>query len=114
MLPRLNRLNKRKDFERIHQQGQIARGRLMILKAKRNDFQYSRIGIIVSKKVAKKATQRNKIKRRMRRIVREEILLHNGYDFVIILKHDAVSANYEELEDDWQRVWVDINQKICH
>jgi len=114
MLPRLNRLTKRKDFGEIHQQGQITRGRLMMLRAKRNNLKYSRVGIIVSKKVAKKATQRNKIKRRMRQIIREKILLHSGYDFVIILKHNAASVNYEELKDDWQRVWADINQKICH
>ncbi len=115
MLPRLNRLTKRKDFEEMHRQGQTTRGQLMILRLKKNNFSHCRAGIIVSKKVSKKATQRNKIKRRMRQIIRKEVIsLCDGYDFIIILKPNASSAGYKELEDDWQRIWQDINQKICH
>lgn len=64
MLPKENRLKKEKDFERILGSRRI-REEFFILRVLKNDSGKIRFGITVSKKVSKKATVRNKTRRRI-------------------------------------------------
>lgn len=105
MLPRLNRLTKKKDFEETYQQGKAVGGNFLLIKTKPNQEKQTRIGIVVSKKVAKKATERNKLKRRIREIVRKKNTKDKlGGDIVIIAKKPSAKASYRELEADWENV----------
>lgn len=70
MLLKDNRLKKRKDFEKVLNQGRNLRKDFLFLKVINNDLDSNRFGFIVSKKVSKKAVERNLIKRRLREIVR--------------------------------------------
>lgn len=70
MLPKKNRLKKKKDFEQIFKQGRGFKVDSLYLKIKENNLDSSRFGFIVSKKVSKKAVLRNKIKRKLREIIR--------------------------------------------
>lgn len=104
MLPKENRLKKRNDFKKIHQQGKsILKGKLILrfLPAEGRNL----IGIIVSKKVSKKAVVRNKIKRRIREIIRknlEEIV--SGYDFLILTKDKIKEIDYQEIKEQLFKV----------
>lgn len=50
---------------------------------------------MVSTKVSKNAVERNKIKRRLREIIRKETLfLKNGYDYVFIVKKPSVNTSF--------------------
>ena len=62
MLKKENRLKKKKDFERIYKKGRGFKGDSLFLKILENKEELTRIGIVVSKKVSKKAVQRNKLK----------------------------------------------------
>ncbi len=69
MLPKINRLTKKKDFELVFKKGESIKNDFLIFKILKNHLKESRFGFIVSKKVSGKATVRNKIKRRLRKAV---------------------------------------------
>jgi ribonuclease P protein component len=70
-----------------------------ILKKRENSLDHSRIGIIVSQKISKKATQRNKIKRILREAVRDYLKTMKGhFDIVILTKASIKKANLTEIK----------------
>ncbi|MEK7124233.1 MAG: ribonuclease P protein component [Patescibacteria group bacterium] len=69
MLPKLNRLTKKKDFDIVFRGRKNFRGDFLALKSVENNLKSSRFGLVVSKKISPKAVERNKIKRRLRQII---------------------------------------------
>ncbi len=72
--------------------------------AKPNQFDYSRLGLIVAKKVARRAVMRNRVKRLLREMFRINMNQNNqgatGVDWVIrlrrpVTKGDSVSLTGE-------------------
>ena len=85
MLPKENRIKKRKDFDEIFKKGKIFRSDSLIFKFKKNNLKKSRFGFVVSLKVSKSAVVRNKIRRRMSEIIGQNMdSIKNGTDLVII------------------------------
>ncbi len=71
----------------------------MILNAAPNGLEQVRIGLIVSRKVARKAVHRNKVKRRLREILRTWIpYLRPGWDLVVVARPPAREATFHELK----------------
>ncbi|MDP1538407.1 MAG: ribonuclease P protein component [bacterium] len=70
MLSKNHRIRKKKDIEKIFKEGKNFREDSLVLKTVKNDLNACRFGFIVSQKISKKANIRNKIKRRLREIVR--------------------------------------------
>jgi len=97
MLPKANRLKKKKDFERVFKKGQGFKEDFLYLKIIKNNLKSSRFGFIVSKKFSKKAVNRNKIKRRLRGLIRIKLnKIKKGIDGVIIIMPGL------EVTDIWQ------------
>lgn len=70
-----------------------------LLKWKKNTLGRARIAIVVSTKVSKKATDRNRIKRRAREIMKAHpTLLHLSLDIVFIARMPAATLSFEELK----------------
>ncbi|HCM67520.1 MAG TPA: ribonuclease P protein component [Candidatus Kerfeldbacteria bacterium] len=69
MLPTAHRLHRESDFEVVWRHGREFRLHGLRIRTARSIFRFARIGIVVSKKVARKAVTRN----RMRRIIREAV-----------------------------------------
>ncbi len=65
MLPSINRIKKKKDFEAIFKKSKSFKNDIFILKVAKNTLGLNRFGFIVSLKISKKATIRNKIRRRL-------------------------------------------------
>jgi ribonuclease P protein component len=87
---------QRQDFVRVQQSGHAQRGRLLVVLSAPGD---ARAGFTVSRKVGN-AVCRNKVRRRLRDIVR----LGPGLgprDYVIIARPAAATAAYRELEQEW-------------
>lgn len=66
-----------------------------------NEQANSRFGFIVGKKVDKKATQRNLVKRRLRSIVRnhlDELNEQSSFDVVIVAYDKIAELKFDELE----------------
>jgi ribonuclease P protein component len=70
MLKKTNRLVKKNDFDAIFKHGKSVYSPVFLLRYRPNQLKYSRLGVIVSNKVSKKATLRNTIKRKIRAIMR--------------------------------------------
>ncbi|RJR30985.1 ribonuclease P protein component, partial [Candidatus Parcubacteria bacterium] len=69
---------------------------------------YNRFAVVVSAKISKKATVRNKIRRRIYEILRINLTrMENGYDMIVIVSPDIIK-NYKEIE----RVLLGILKKI--
>ena len=97
MLPKINRLTKKNDFNAVFQKGNGAKISQLIFKARKNGLQESRFGFIVSKKVSNKATIRNKIKRRLRSAV-SRVKLRNPSDVIIITLPGAENLEFSEIK----------------
>ena len=95
----IERLKKRRDFLAAAQGSKAAR-RAFVLEARlRGDEGPARFGFTVTKRTAKKAVERNRIRRRLRETVRLHAAeLHPGYDFVLIGRRKALSEPFSDLK----------------
>ncbi|MEI7943105.1 MAG: ribonuclease P protein component [Candidatus Riflemargulisbacteria bacterium] len=92
------RLRKYSEFKAVYAEQKKATGRSLIVYFKPDNV--TRFGVIVSKKVDKRAVKRNKIKRRIREIFRCNKPDLTG-DYVIISNTFAKDPSFEELKQDW-------------
>ncbi len=94
------RLKKPREFSYVYENGEKWVGDYLVLLYTENDLPYSRIGIVVSKKVGR-AVVRNKVKRRLREIVRlNREKIPQGLDIVIIAKTKAKMVTFWDLRED--------------
>lgn len=101
MFKKENRLTKDKDFDNVFKNGKSSYGKLAGIKTIKNDLNFSRVGILVSTKVSKKAYQRNKIKRRIREIFKEIIKdVKTNQDIVVIVLPQAIEKDFNDLRAD--------------
>lgn len=83
MIARKNRL-KKADFERIFKNGNKAYSQYCNLRYLHNELDYCRFAVIVSNKVSKKATERNKLRRRVKAFIVNNLPNFKGnFDVVI-------------------------------
>ena len=100
--PKARRLTHRSEYERVKQKGLTQRGRLMMLNAMPVESSGPwRAGFVTSGRLGG-AVARNRVRRRLREIVRRhQHDLRQGVWFVIIARHQAATARYDALEDEW-------------
>jgi len=91
------RLRERADFSRVMRTGRRSRHALLHCVAGRNGTEVSRIGFSVGKQVGG-AVIRNRVKRRLRMMVRELDWV-TGFDIVVVAHPESCSATYGELQD---------------
>jgi ribonuclease P protein component len=95
----------RSEYERVKRNGITQRGKLLMLNAMpMENSGPSRTGFVTSARLGG-AVVRNRVRRRMREIVRRhQQQLRQGAWFVIIARHEAATASYGALEDEWLRL----------
>ena len=103
--PKTRRLTQRSEYERVKQNGVTQRGKFLMLNAMPTDNSGSwRAGFVTSGRVGG-AVVRNRVRRRLREIVRRhQHELRQGVWFVIIARYDAAAASYDALEDEGLRL----------
>ena len=70
MLPRYNRLAKKKEIDLVFKKGRSSYNKSLGVKCLiNNNLTYNRFAVVVSNKVSKKAVIRNKIKRRLMEVL---------------------------------------------
>jgi ribonuclease P protein component len=89
-------LTKPEDFARVHGQGKWMGGGLVGIKSCPNALAVARYGFIVSKRVGG-AVVRNRVKRRLREIVRT-LHLKLGTDIIISARPPAAQAEFQTLK----------------
>jgi len=93
-------LKRKKDFQRATQKGEKIEKNFLVLKFLRNSLDLTRIGFVVSQKVSKKASSRNKIKRRLREIIKINLPnLKPGYDLIFFTKKGIIEKDFWEIKE---------------
>jgi ribonuclease P protein component len=106
MLPYKNRLIKKGDFERVYKYGRFFYFGNIVLRVRENSLKNTRIGFSVGMQFSKKASERNKIKRRLRECFRSNIRkIKPGMDIAV-----AVKKSREELH--WKKICEKIEKII--
>ncbi len=123
-LPSQHRLKKRSDFRTVYRKGISRSSRHFILRAfaiekddndstRNQDPQISKIGISISRKVSKKAVERNLIKRRIRAVFRYLLpKINSSWLIVIIVKPEAKECKYEHFLRELEKLLI--KAKIIH
>ncbi|PIT90640.1 MAG: ribonuclease P protein component [Candidatus Komeilibacteria bacterium CG10_big_fil_rev_8_21_14_0_10_41_13] len=102
MLSKAHRLTKQTDFSRLARQGRPFYSSLFTTKVKANDLTVSRFGLVISKKISKKAVERNRLKRQLAELIRLNLDdIKPGLDFMILVKAAALGKDYLQLEADF-------------
>ena len=103
--PKTRRLTHRLEYQLVKQSGITQRGKLLLLNAMplENSGPW-RAGFVTSSRLGA-AVVRNRVRRRLREIVRRhQHELRQGVWFVVIARHEAATASYGLLEDEWLRL----------
>ncbi len=106
MLPAPFRLRLRKDILATLKQGRQKHSSYLILYFLPADN--LKVGFVVSQKVSKKAVERNRLKRRLREIIRREWLyrLMPGY-YLFVAKKGASELSFEDLKKEVSDLLLD-------
>jgi ribonuclease P protein component len=88
------------DFETILRKGALRKLGPLTLRFLQHTASPTRFGFVISKKVSKKAVDRNKIRRRLKAILQKRYdSLIPGFDVVIIVGSDALKFSFQDLTD---------------
>ncbi len=99
MLAREARLRKNKDFDKVYKKGKSYSSKILKMYVLTSDLPFQRCGFSISKKVSKKAVERNKLKRRLSFIFREESKkIKDGIDIIFVARTELISLAFSELE----------------
>lgn len=105
MLKKRNRLSKRSEFLKLKKEGTVWQSPFFgFLFAKESKGNEAKIGFIVSKKISKRAVDRNKIRRTMSELVRHEIKNKEGLKGVFLAKQSILKAKRIDLEKEVKRI----------
>ena len=92
---RAQRLKHRSEFAAVYRQGKPFRSEFVVLRALRTNGPLSRFGFTTGRALGG-AVVRNKVKRRLREIVRS-LPVAEGWDIVLNARSNAVGAEYSSL-----------------
>lgn len=96
----------RKNFELVLKEGKTFFSKNLVLKILPVEADEIKFGFIVSKKISKKATKRNKIKRWLREIVRREIENLKGRFWGILLpKKGILETDFWKLKEEVKKIF---------
>lgn len=91
-------LKNTREFERVFRKRVSAANKYLIMYVAKNEKNYTRIGISVSKKVGNSV-----VRHRTTRLIRESYRLHKekikpDYDIVVVARNTAKGKSYQEIE----------------
>ena len=91
-------LRNNREFQMVYNEGNSKANRYLVLYYRKNDLEYNRLGISVSKKVGNSV-----VRHRTTRLIRESYRLNQdnlktGYDMVVIARQTAKGQNYHTIE----------------
>ncbi|HEX6416328.1 MAG TPA: ribonuclease P protein component [Candidatus Saccharimonadales bacterium] len=102
MLSAQHRFHGHGSLRYVYKNGQAVRSHLITVKYTSNPYRkHSRFAIVVSKKVHKSAVGRNRIRRRIYEIIRQELpaITHPHDVVVMVFSGEVLSLPHEELSE---------------
>ena len=105
-MKRKSRLTRRADFDRSIHGGRRFSSTSLALFVRDNEVGRLRVGLAVSRKLGN-AVVRNRVKRRLREVVRTlDGGPLTGQDVVIVARPPAANAGYEALRKELSELWM--------
>ena len=100
--PKSARLTETRDFAKVREQGKSIQASLIRVGLLRTEeVSPAKVGLITSKRVGG-AVVRNKVRRRLRGIIKSCIAeIPSGFLVVIVAKSAAARASFEQLKAEW-------------
>lgn len=109
MIVRKNRVVSKEEFQELYQKGKRLKSLHFIVYWKPIERFTYRCGIVISNKVIQKAAVRNRAKRRLRAVLKQnEVALH-GKAAIFIVKSSMVKLPYQEIVKEVK----EITSKLC-
>lgn len=106
-----HRLRKNSQFAYIYKKGERFHTENFTLFVVKSRFESYKIGFSISKKLGK-ANKRNKLKRRMREIVRS-MQIPSFCNFVCLAKENATALEFDEVKKELERLFLKLEKKKC-
>jgi ribonuclease P protein component len=107
MLSIKNRLTKKKDFQKVYQKGTFFSLGNLTLRIAKNEQEKTRVGFLVGKRAAKKAVERNEIKRKLKNAVRSNFdSIKPGYDVVMGCKQPKDGKKVECRQEEIKKLLI--------
>ena len=100
MLSKKYRFHSRGGVRYVYQKGKTIRSPKMSLIYTNNSKGFTRVAVVVSKKIEKSAVKRNRIRRRVYECIRKNFdLFPKEKDYIfVIFSNDTLKMNYSDLE----------------
>lgn len=107
---KVERLTRKKEFEKVFQEGKIFKDGKVVLYVMANGLPHSRLGLVVSKKVGN-AVRRNRAKRLLREAYRlNKHILTTPVDIIAIPRHPFSSdLKLSDVEGGFKKLLFQIN-----
>lgn len=107
-----HRLKKKKQFAYIYRKGIRKSTKYLSLFVISSKFSSYKIGYSVSKKIGK-ANVRNKVKRRLKEIVRTSPYPKNHNNYVLMAREGIENLTFEELKNQVKEIFNKIWKRFC-
>ena len=111
----LETIKKRKDFVTVYGRGKYYKTPIFTLYCFKNSgHDITRFGFTASKKTGK-AVQRNKIKRRLKGMIREigQNEFAKSTDYIIVAKTDALKCKFDIMKENLNLAKNKLHKKLC-
>jgi len=105
MLPHSNRLTGKENYERVARQGKVFQSENFgVAYVSRGDKNPSRYGFVISTKISKDATERNRVKRILREVVRQSLFeCKAGFDVAFLAKQSIMRVSTDVIGKEVRR-----------
>jgi len=104
VLKRENRVRSKKEFAEIKNEGRVLYSPFFGFLNYKKDDDLKKFGFIVSKKISKRAVDRNKIRRILSEIVRKNLdKFENGTRIIFLTKKEILNKKTKEVEKEVEK-----------
>ena len=112
-LPRTARLLDKAQFQQVFDDARKSIDPYFTVLGRRNPHSGTRLGLAIAKKCARRAVDRNRLKRLVRESFRIERADLPDVDLVVMCRRDAVAADNPRLAASLARHWARIRKQLC-
>lgn len=109
VFPRERRLRKGNEYTRVFGGADRSADRFFTVLARLNELSQARLGLAISRRVAPRAVDRNRLRRLARESFRQLALA--SLDYVVMARRDALAAPNDSVRSSLDRHFVRLSQR---
>jgi ribonuclease P protein component len=105
VLKKINRIGTKKEFEEVKEKGRTYQAPLLAMVIFKKEDEEKKFGLVVSKRISKKAVIRNKIRRAVYEALRKQLgKISNGVRGIVLVRTAIVGKRAEEIEREIEEI----------